>query len=58
LLAGAFGGTEYLNIHSNAFPGGEIRGFLTLVPETSSAFLVVIGIAVMLGMGLVETPSV
>jgi len=52
-----FGGTEYLNIHSNAFPGGEIRGFLTLVPETSSAFLVVIGIAVMLGMAWLKRPS-
>ena len=32
LLAGLVAGEAYLNIHSNVFPGGEIRGFLTPVP--------------------------
>ena len=33
LFNGLFAGTEYLNIHTTAFPGGEIRGFLSPVPE-------------------------
>ena len=32
-------GTSYLNIHTNTFAGGEIRGFLTAVPEPSSMIL-------------------
>lgn len=39
LLAGLQAGTAYLNIHSNLFPGGEIRGFLHQVPEPSSLLL-------------------
>ena len=34
LIAALNSGRAYLNIHSNLFPGGEIRGFLT-VPEPS-----------------------
>ena len=38
------GGRSYWNIHSNAFPGGEIRGFMRLVPEPASGALVVLGL--------------
>jgi hypothetical protein len=32
LLAGIIAGQAYLNIHTQQFPGGEIRGFLAPVP--------------------------
>jgi hypothetical protein len=38
----AFGldvGEAYLNIHTTLFPGGEIRGFLTPVPDPGSSLL-------------------
>ena len=43
LLAGFLGGMAYFNIHSETFPGGEIRGFLQ-VPEP--------GVLALLGLGL------
>ena len=33
-IAGMIAGRSYLNIHSNAFPAGEIRGFLVPEPAT------------------------
>lgn len=39
LIEGLKAGTTYLNIHSNVFPMGEIRGFLRQVPEPSSLLL-------------------
>lgn len=36
-------GLWYLNIHDSTFPGGEIRGQITLVPEPSSFALFVLG---------------
>lgn len=39
LFAAIVGGRAYLNIHSNLFPGGEIRGFLQPVPEPVSLLL-------------------
>ncbi len=57
LFAGALNGTDYLNIHSGFAPGGEIRGFLTLVPETSTAPLVLIGIAALLSLAWFKRPS-
>jgi len=43
LLAGMLDGRSYLNIHSTAVPGGEIRGTLNLVPEPGS--LALLGLA-------------
>ncbi len=39
LVGGLNSGVSYLNIHSSTFAGGEIRGFLTPVPEPASASL-------------------
>ena len=39
LLAGALAGEAYLNIHTTNFPNGEIRGFLTAVPEPTTGLL-------------------
>jgi hypothetical protein len=39
LIAAATNGKAYLNIHSTFRPGGEIRGFLTVVPEPSGLAL-------------------
>ena len=36
-------GKMYLNIHSTSYPGGEIRGFLTAVPEPSSLAMLGLG---------------
>ena len=43
LLSALAGGQAYLNIHTNLFPGGEIRGFLIAVPEPASWLLMLIG---------------
>jgi len=49
-LIAAFGaGTAYWNIHSSFGPGGEIRGFVTAVPEPTSAALLGLGGIVMAG---------
>jgi hypothetical protein len=44
LIAGLNGQMAYLNIHTNTFPGGEIRGFL-LVPEPAGLALLLLGLA-------------
>lgn len=42
-LTGLGEGRAYLNIHTTAFPGGEIRGFLVEVPEPGSIALFGLG---------------
>lgn len=50
LLAGMNNGRAYLNIHTTAFPSGEIRGFATsVVPEPASVLLTAAGL---LGIGV------
>lgn len=44
-------GQAYLNIHTTQFPGGEIRGFLDVVPEPSSVVLLATGACTMLVVG-------
>lgn len=39
LVTGLDEGKAYLNIHTNQFPAGEIRGFFNRVPEPSTAWL-------------------
>ena len=43
LVAGLLGGQAYANIHDAVFPGGEIRGQLTAVPEPASWALMIAG---------------
>jgi hypothetical protein len=45
LVAGLDAGQAYLNIHTSAFGGGEIRGLLTPVPEPQTWALMLAGLA-------------
>lgn len=46
LLAGLMAGQAYFNIHTSAFPGGEIRGFLrpAAVPLPATTLLISLGL--------------
>jgi|SRR5829696_2418964 len=46
--AGLVSGLTYLNIHTSQFPGGEIRGQLSVVPEPGTMMLVGTGLVGML----------
>jgi hypothetical protein len=48
LIAGINAGEAYLNIHTTVVAGGEIRGFLTQVPEPSTFALAGVGAAALL----------
>lgn len=42
-VTGLNSGTTYINIHTSRFPAGEIRGFITTVPEPSTVALMACG---------------
>jgi hypothetical protein len=44
LIAGMNNGTAYTNIHNATFPGGEIRGQITPVPEARTLVLLATGV--------------
>jgi hypothetical protein len=44
LIAGFDSGRAYFNIHTSVVPGGEIRGFLTPVPEPATLGLLALGL--------------
>ena len=47
LFAGLDAGTSYLNIHTSVFSTGEIRGFITAVPEPETFALLLAGVGLM-----------
>jgi len=44
LATGLANGQAYFNIHTSAFPSGEIRGFLASVPEPATLLLLGLGL--------------
>jgi MYXO-CTERM domain-containing protein len=50
LIAGLLDGEAYLNIHTNQFPAGEIRGFFVTVDEPASAALLLASLVLAAGL--------
>jgi hypothetical protein len=51
-IAGLLNGQTYLNIHTQMFPGGEIRGQLQAVPEPAT--LLLMGTSLMAAIGVIR----
>src|SRR5690606_8415367 len=49
LVDGLIASSAYFNIHTDRFPGGEIRANLLMVPEPSTYALLLAGLAVVAG---------
>ncbi len=47
LLAGIADGSSYFQIHTNTFPGGELRGYLQPVPEPGTVALMLCGLTLL-----------
>jgi hypothetical protein len=45
LMDGLMAGKSYMNIHTSTFGGGEIRSFVTVVPEPASYGMMLLGLA-------------
>jgi hypothetical protein len=45
LVAAMDAGRAYFNVHTSAFPGGEIRSFVTPIPEPGTYALMALGLA-------------
>ena len=45
LLDGLMNGKAYMNIHTSTFGGGEIRSFVTVVPEPATYGMMALGLA-------------
>jgi hypothetical protein len=45
LISNLQSGNAYFNIHSTTFPGGEIRAFVTVVPEPGAMALMLAGVS-------------
>jgi CHRD domain len=62
LLAGLKGGSAYFNIHTVAYPGGEIRGFLetssSAVPLPAGIFTLMLALAGLVGLSSFRTRKV